>query len=140
MICTGIIFGGRSSEHAVSLMAPRPLLSVLSPEKTEFTWLGQGQPPSSIASVALRQVTGRIYKVVDCGSTPRVDFLAGLNDNSIYVSDVDCIPGFTQNSMNPKLWETSGPSHPAFNDCLGKLALERGQDRHRTMCGFGGKA
>ena len=36
----GVIFGGRSGEHAVSLMSARFILSQLSPEKYEITEIG----------------------------------------------------------------------------------------------------
>ena len=36
----GVIFGGRSGEHAVSLMSARFVLSQLAPEKYEITQIG----------------------------------------------------------------------------------------------------
>ncbi len=36
----GVIFGGRSGEHEVSLMSARSILSVLDPEKYEVTQIG----------------------------------------------------------------------------------------------------
>ncbi|HEX7434284.1 MAG TPA: D-alanine--D-alanine ligase A, partial [Anaerolineaceae bacterium] len=36
----GVIFGGRSGEHEVSLMSARSLLSVLDPQKYTVTQIG----------------------------------------------------------------------------------------------------
>ena len=90
-------------------------------------------------SEEIRQIALRIYKVVDCSGMARVDFLVDRNDNSIYVSEINTIPGFTQISMYPKLWEASGLSYPALVDRLVELALERKQDRDRTVRKYGGK-
>jgi D-alanine-D-alanine ligase len=81
----------------------------------------------------IRQIALRIYKVVDCAGMARVDFLVDRNDNSIYVSEINTIPGFTQISMYPKLWEASGLSYPALIDRLVELALERKGERDRTV-------
>jgi D-alanine-D-alanine ligase len=40
--------------------------------------------------------------------------------------------------MYPKLWEASGLSYPALIDRLVELALERKQDRDRTVRKYGG--
>ena len=42
-ISLGIISGGRSGEHEVSLMSSRSVLSVLDPEKYEVTQIGIDQ-------------------------------------------------------------------------------------------------
>lgn len=39
-ICVGVIYGGRSGEHEVSLMSARSVLSVLSPEKYDVVQIG----------------------------------------------------------------------------------------------------
>ena len=42
-----------------------------------------------------------------------------------FINEVNSIPGFTENSMYPRLWEASGVSYPALLDRLIELALER---------------
>ena len=51
---------------------------------------------------------------------------------ALYLGEVNTIPGFTQISMYPKLWEASGLSYPALVDRLIELALERKVERDRT--------
>jgi D-alanine-D-alanine ligase len=41
------------------------------------------------------------------------------------VNEINTIPGFTQISMYPKLWEASGISYSKLIDRLIQLALER---------------
>ncbi len=65
-----------------------------------------------------------VFKVLNCDGMARVDFF--LKENSdIYVNELNTIPGFTQISMYPKLWEASGISNTELIDRLIELALER---------------
>jgi D-alanine-D-alanine ligase len=42
-----------------------------------------------------------------------------------YVNELNSLPGFTEVSMYPRLWQASGLSYPALLDRLIELALER---------------
>ena len=42
-----------------------------------------------------------------------------------YINEVNSLPGFTESSMYPRLWEASGLSYPALLERLIELALER---------------
>jgi len=55
----------------------------------------------------------------------RVDFLLDGNSGEIFINEVNSIPGFTQGSMYPLLWQASGIPYPALLDRLIELALER---------------
>ena len=63
------------------------------------------------------------FKAIDCAGMARVDFL--LSPDTIFVNEVNTIPGFTTISMYAKLWEASGVAYPALLDRLVALALER---------------
>ena len=54
----------------------------------------------------------------------RVDFLVREDDERVYVSEVNTLPGFTPQSMFTKLWEVSGLSTTALITKLIDLALE----------------
>jgi len=46
----------------------------------------------------------------------RIDFFIEKQSQKIYFNEINTIPGFTQISMYPKLWEASGYFFPsAFN-------------------------
>jgi D-alanine-D-alanine ligase len=53
----------------------------------------------------------------------RIDFFLN-NDNSFILNEINTLPGFTNISMYPKLWEASGLSYPELLDRLIGLALE----------------
>jgi len=67
----------------------------------------------------------------------RVDFLLDPDTYQIYLNEINTIPGFTQISMYPKLWEASGLPYPALIDRLIELARERKLDRDQTRRQYG---
>ena len=64
------------------------------------------------------------FQVLNCEGMGRVDgFLT--KSGKFYVSEINTIPGFTNISMYPKLWEASGIPQQKLLDILINLALER---------------
>lgn len=80
----------------------------------------------------IQRIAVAAYQAIDCAGMARVDFLLNANDLSIYLSEVNTIPGFTRISMYPKLWEASGLPYPRLVERLIELALERTADREHT--------
>ncbi len=80
----------------------------------------------------VRELAVKAYRAIDCAGMARVDFLLDRESGDLYLSEVNTIPGFTQISMYPKLWEASGLSYPDLVDRLIELALERKAERDRT--------
>jgi D-alanine-D-alanine ligase len=80
----------------------------------------------------MRAIAVRAYKAIDCAGMARVDFLLDRDTEKFYINEVNTIPGFTNISMYPKLWEASGLSYPELVDKLIELALERRAERDRT--------
>jgi D-alanine-D-alanine ligase len=80
----------------------------------------------------IRQIAVRAYKAIDCAGMARVDFLLEKDTNTIYLNEVNTIPGFTKISMYPKLWEATGLPYAKLVDRLVELALERKSERDRT--------
>lgn len=83
-------------------------------------------------SECIRNYAVRAYNAIDCAGMARVDFLVEKGTNRIYLNELNSIPGFTQISMYPKLWEASGLPYAKLVDRLIELALERKADRDRT--------
>jgi D-alanine-D-alanine ligase len=79
-----------------------------------------------------RSFAVRAYQAVDCAGMARVDFLLAKDTNELFVSELNTIPGFTQISMYPKLWEASGLTYPQLIDRLIELAMQRKVDRDQT--------
>jgi D-alanine-D-alanine ligase len=73
------------------------------------------------------------FKACDLSGLARVDFLMEPGGkNRIYLNEVNTMPGFTQISMYPKLWEASGVPYQDLITRLIELALERHQEKSRT--------
>lgn len=72
----------------------------------------------------IQQLSIKAYKSLGCEGFARVDFFI-KKDGSIYVNELNTIPGFTSISMYPKLWEASGVSYSDLIDKLIQFALER---------------
>jgi D-alanine-D-alanine ligase len=74
----------------------------------------------------------RAFTAIDCAGMARVDFFLEKSTGEIYLNELNTIPGFTNISMYPKLWEASGLPYTQLVDRLVELALERKADRDRT--------
>ncbi len=78
------------------------------------------------------------FRACDCAGLARVDFLMDPKSNkrtglrSIYLNEINTMPGFTSISMYPKLWQASGLSYRALIDRLITLARERHAERQAT--------
>ena len=62
----------------------------------------------------------------------RVDFLLETATDSLYINEINTIPGFTSISMYPKMWEHSGIGFGALLDRLIELALDRHRKKKET--------
>jgi D-alanine-D-alanine ligase len=75
------------------------------------------------------------FHAIDAAGMARVDFFV-RDPGEIIVNEINTIPGFTQISMYPKMWEASGLSYAELVDRLIELAIERHEKerkRGRTL-------
>jgi D-alanine-D-alanine ligase len=86
--------------------------------------------PKTVADT-VRQMSIEAFKAIDGAGMSRVDFLLGGRDQSIYVNEINTIPGFTTISMFAKLWAASGVDYPALLDRLIALAVERHTEKQQ---------
>lgn len=80
----------------------------------------------------VRRLAVACYRAVGCEGMARVDFLLEPATDTIYISEINTIPGFTSISMYPKMWEVSGLPYPRLIDRLIELALKRHAARKAT--------
>jgi D-alanine-D-alanine ligase len=73
----------------------------------------------------IQRVARSAYSVIECSGMARVDFFVTRKTLTVYLNEINTIPGFTAISMYPKLWEASGVSYSELLDRLIALALER---------------
>jgi D-alanine-D-alanine ligase len=85
-------------------------------------------PVSDEVTAQLQQAAIGAFKALEGFGLGRVDFLIDRETDEFFVNEVNSLPGFTDGSMYPRLWEASGLPYPALLDRLIELALER----HRT--------
>ncbi len=84
----------------------------------------------------VRDLAVRAYRAIDGAGMARVDFLLSGETGELYVNELNTIPGFTEISMYPKLWEASGLPYPQLIDRLIELALERHRDKARSETSY----
>ncbi len=72
----------------------------------------------------LQALAVRSFEALACTGLARVDFLLERGTDKAYISEVNTMPGFTESSMYPRLWEASGIAYSHLIDRLLELALE----------------
>lgn len=72
----------------------------------------------------IRSTAIKAFKAVDGKGLSRVDFFVENGTNRIIINEINTLPGFTQISMYPKLWEEAGIKYSDLLDELIKLAKE----------------
>ena len=81
----------------------------------------------------LRAMAVTAFQAVDAAGLARVDFFFETRTGKPYVNEINTLPGFTTISMYPKLWAAAGVSYAHLIDDLVRLAVERHQDRQRSL-------
>lgn len=76
-------------------------------------------------SEQIRLLAIKAFKAIDGKGLARVDFFVNKEDNNIYINEINTLPGFTNISMYPKLWEESGISYSDLLDKLIELSLDK---------------
>lgn len=71
----------------------------------------------------IRACAVAIFKALDCRGLSRCDFFY-TNDGRIVFNEINTLPGFTNISMYPQLWEATGKSQPELMEDLIRLAIE----------------
>ena len=76
-------------------------------------------------SEKVRRLSIEAFRAIDGAGMARVDFLLSRRDGSLFVNEVNTIPGFTTISMYSKMWAASGVTYAELLDRLIALAIER---------------
>ncbi len=86
-------------------------------------------PDSTIEEI--QQISIKAFQAIDCSGMARADFFLQEKTEKIFLNEINTIPGFTEISMYPKLWEVSGLSFSQLLEQLIELAMERHRNRKR---------
>ena len=77
-----------------------------------------------LISEKIRNIAVKAFEAVDAKGLARVDFFVEEKSNEIILNEINTMPGFTQISMYPKLWEASGITYTELLDELIHLAMQ----------------
>ena len=105
----------------------------------EAKYLSEGSVPVIPAKLTraeekqIRAMAVAAFRACDLAGLARVDFLMEPDDKRrIYLNEVNTLPGFTQISMYPKLWQATGIGYRELITRLIELAIERHQEKSRN--------
>ena len=76
----------------------------------------------------LKEMAIQAFRAVEASGLSRVDFFV-TSENQIFLNEINTLPGFTEISMYPKLWEASGIPYTELINRLISFGLERFQDK-----------
>ena len=76
-----------------------------------------------------RRLAGAAFRAIGAAGYARVDFFLERGTNRILVNEINTIPGFTNISMYPKLWEATEIKYSRLIERLIELGLERSRAR-----------
>lgn len=106
----------------------------------EAKYLSEGSVPvipaklTAAESKRIRAMAVEAFKACDLSGLARVDFLMEPDGKRrIYLNEVNTLPGFTQISMYPKLWEATGIKYRDLITRLIELAVERQREKERNQ-------
>jgi D-alanine-D-alanine ligase len=80
----------------------------------------------------IRELAVGAFKAIGASGLARVDFFLDRSTATLYVNEINTIPGFTAMSVYPRLWAASGLAYPELIDRLIQLAIERHHDESRN--------
>jgi D-alanine-D-alanine ligase len=105
----------------------------------EAKYLSEGSVPVIPAKLSrdqtkqIREMAVAAFRACDLAGMARVDFLMEPEGKQrIFLNEVNTLPGFTQISMYPKLWEATGINYRDLIARLIELAVERQQEKNRN--------
>lgn len=87
----------------------------------------------------IKKLCLRAYKALRCEDYARVDlFLA--NNKSVYINEINTIPGFTNSSMFPTLWAQHGIDYQTLITKIIELSIERYEQKAKLNRSYHGTA
>jgi D-alanine-D-alanine ligase len=86
-------------------------------------------PPGVAAEV--KRLAIDAFRALECEGMARVDFLMNGSTGTLYINEINTIPGFTTISMYAKMWAASGVSYAQLLDRLITLARDRHAEKQQ---------
>jgi D-alanine-D-alanine ligase len=80
-------------------------------------------------SAEIQRLAVAAFKAVGASGFARVDFFLERGTNRLYLNEINTIPGFTNISMYPKLWEATELKYARLIERIINLGIERSKSR-----------
>jgi len=77
----------------------------------------------------MRRLAVAAFRAIGAAGFARVDFFVEKGTNRVFVNEINTIPGFTNISMYPKLWEATEVKYSRLIERLVELGLQRHKSR-----------
>ena len=85
---------------------------------------------------ALQETACQSFQLLEGSGLARVDFLLDRDSGFFYLNELNSLPGFTETSMYPQLWEASGVSYSSLLDRIVQLGQERLQQKAKLELSY----
>jgi D-alanine-D-alanine ligase len=89
-------------------------------------------PVSKALTTRIQKMAIQAFQSIDGAGLARVDFFLKRNSKELLINELNTMPGLTEVSGYPKMWEASGLSYTRMLDVLVELALERHREKSLT--------
>lgn len=84
----------------------------------------------------VQDIARKTFVAIECEGMARVDLLLDRASGTLFLNELNTIPGFTSISMYPKLWEASGIHYTELLSRLVDLAISRHKKRKALVREF----
>jgi D-alanine-D-alanine ligase len=91
--------------------------------------------PAEIPDALTTKIQGmaaRVFQAINCFGVARVDFLINKKDKSLFVNEINTLPG----SLSFYLWEAGGMKFSQLIDELVELAIKRHKEKTETTYSY----
>ena len=89
-------------------------------------------PISDELTSRVRRMAATAFKAIDGSGLARVDFFLRSDNGALLVNEINTMPGLTDASGWPKMWQGSGKEFGQVIDELIELAIERHEDKKKN--------
>ncbi len=90
-------------------------------------------PLSKSLTAKIQKMAIKAFQVIDGAGLSRVDFFLTRDTNTLYVNEINTMPGLTDVSGYPKMWAGTGLTFPSVIDQLIQLAFQRADEKARNL-------
>ena len=80
----------------------------------------------------IQEIAVKTFKILGCSGVARIDFLVDMEDNSIYVNEINTIPG----ALSFYLWEATNKTFEKELDELVEIAFKRNRERQNRTYSY----